>query len=83
MKDLSVSIKVGDTYKTVINIKEGKYGPQLAFSPDFRPVLLEWLKAPEAAWLNMNIKVWDDKPSTQQSGQAQAQRVEDTDSIPF
>ena len=58
MDDISVSKKIGEEYKTLITIKEGKYGPQLSFSPDAKKVFAKWPQNPEAQWLNMPIKVW-------------------------
>lgn len=61
MKDISVSMKVGESYKGMISLKEGKYGKQLAFSPDFKKVMINWLKSPDDAWLNFNIKEFEPK----------------------
>jgi hypothetical protein len=61
MNEYSVSIKIGDKYETIINVKQGQYGHQLAFTPHFKNVLMGWLKDPAANYLNMNIKDWGQK----------------------
>lgn len=87
MKDFSLSIKVGDAYKTVANLKQGKYGPQFSFSPEGRAVILEWLKKPQAEWLNLNLKEWDNNPETQTTSSQQTSApktaAELDDEIPF
>lgn len=70
MKDISISMKVGESYKSMMNIKQGKYGPQLAFSPDFKKVLITWLKSTDESWLNFNIKEFE--PRVQETQQEDA-----------
>lgn len=52
----SASIKIGDGYKTVFKLKDGKYGPQLSIH---REVLVSLLKDTSQEWLNFNVKDWD------------------------
>lgn len=81
MKDISISIKEGESYKSLINIKQGKFGPQLAFSPDFQRLLFNWLKAQDGKWLNMNVKEFEPKPSQHEA--AKANNYQPDDSAPF
>ena len=86
MNDYSLSLKVNGEYKTMINIKAGKYGSQLAFTPDFKPVLYSWLKSGSNEYLNFNIKDWGDKSEAAKPEKPKpAPVVEDDldDSIPF
>ena len=62
MKDTTLSKKVGEKYEPMITLKQGKYGIQFAFTPQFQKELYAWVKSQDGTYMNLNVKVWDDKP---------------------
>jgi hypothetical protein len=58
--EYSASIKIGEEYKTVGTLKDGKYGPQISIRRD---LLIELLKDKDKEWLNFNIKDWSNNSS--------------------
>lgn len=77
MTDKSYSKKVGDEYKTMMSRKQGKYGMQFSFSPEFQKEFYDWIKSQDGTWFNMNEKEWG-KPS-----ESPDNPVELNDEIPF
>ncbi len=69
MKDIAISIKTAEGYKSLAGIKQGKYGPQAYLTPEGHKALKEWLNAP-AAYLNLNIKEFEPKGTQSNSNEA-------------
>ena len=61
MKDTTLS-KSRREIRTYDNAKQGKYGIQFAFTPQFQKELYAWVKSQDGTYMNLNVKVWDDKP---------------------
>lgn len=89
MTDYVLTYKTGNTgdnkqdWKKMITFGLSKNGYlQCSFTPEFRPVLIDWLKNGEGKWLNFNVKSWDNgQPSSHDQAKQNGYQVDDN--IPY
>lgn len=82
--DFKASFKIDGKWKTLIALKEGEKGRQLSFSPEAKQIMGNWLRDPQATWLNLPVFENEGTQPSEQPKRA-APVVQDglDDEIPF
>lgn len=88
MKTYVLTYKTGNTgdnkqdWKRMVTFGPSKNGfLQCSFTPEFRPVLLDWLKNGEGKWINFNVKCFDSEPTPHDQAKQNGYQIDD--SIPY